>query len=157
VPRVNLASADVSTPPTLAPQIFLTSDRLPAIIHRGTALAPLNGCELAILSPAELVCVGARKSCIGRGRLSIPGSSVELAEVDLRAYVLRKVLRIAETLHCFSWVVGFRCVDAYQSHLFVRADDDCVAGDSDAKEFTEEWARTNPFAWLLTNPTERAS
>jgi hypothetical protein len=109
---------------------------LPAIIHRGTALAPLNGCELAILSPAELVCVGARKSCIGRGRLSIPGSSVELAEVDLRAYELRKVLRIAETLHCFSWVVGFRCVDAYQSHLFVRADDDCVAVDSDAKEFT---------------------
>jgi hypothetical protein len=61
---------------------------------------------------------------------------VELAEIDLRAYELRKVLRIAETLHCFSWVVGFRCVDAYQSHLFVRADDDCVAVDSDAKEFT---------------------
>src|SRR5258705_8347192 len=51
--------------PTFAPQIFLTSDRLLALIHRGTALAALNACELAILSPAELVCVGARKSCLG--------------------------------------------------------------------------------------------
>ena len=61
---------------------------------------------------------------------------------------------LAETLHRFIWMNGFRGIDADEPHFFVRADDYCVAVDNanDQALFGNCVAR---FSGLLGNANRR--